>query len=835
MPDPPSLVSQLTLEEKVSLLAGKDFWQTHSVDRLNIPSMKTSDGPNGARGGLFKGGVSSACFPACVSLAATFDRSLARRIGKALAQETRTKGASVLLGPTVCPHRDPRGGRNFESFSEDPFLAGELASEYIWGLQQQGIGATIKHYAANESETKRFSIDARMTQRALREIYLKPFEIAVKKSDPWAVMTSYNLINGVHADMNNFLITKVLREEWKFSGLVMSDWGGTNSTAESLNAGHDLEMPGPAMRRTFEKVSAAIKNGELSEETLNKRVMKNLELLVRCDKFANPNIAPEQAIDLTEHRQLIRQAGAEGMVLLKNDNDTLPLKPQKLKSIAMLGLPKEFLGHGGGSAAVNAHHKITPYKAFEEALGDKVQLKYSEGAHILRNLRPLKEGVLDEEGNPGFTCRVYTTDTDTPSISNQCGANYMSLERPNLSAVTLTGTLKPITSGSHYLSFATVGNTKISINDEEIFRASGPSADIMAFLLGTASEERKQYAFTAGHLYNIKIEATVLKGMDSELSILANPLIGFNFGFALQKDFEADLYTPAVETVKDSDIAIVFVGNTPTWETEGCDRDSMDLPMDGSLDKLIAGCASVNKDTIVVNCSGSPITMPWINDVAAVVQAWFPGQEAGYAIADVLLGKVNPSGKLPVTFPTRVEDAPTYENFPGNVKELHVDYKEDIFMGYKHYDSHPEAVLFPFGYGLSYTTFQVSHVSVSNTTLRPTDSFNVSATITNTGSVAGRETMQIFVGPASDNECAVDRPTKVLSGWAKTKGLAAEQSESVSASISVKESMQYWDEERYKWIVPKGRYIVYVGTSSAEKDSVRNIEVEVSEQGDFDP
>ncbi|KPI37717.1 Beta-glucosidase B [Cyphellophora attinorum] len=314
-----SIIKELTLEEKVSLLAGKDFWTTNAVPRLGVPSLKVSDGPNGARGEAFKGGVKSACFPACVSLAATFDKGLARHIGKALAEETRTKGATVLLGPTVCPHRDPRGGRNFESFSEDPLLAGELAAEYINGLQAEGVGATIKHYAANESETKRFTIDAEVSARALREIYLKPFEIAVKKSDPWALMTSYNLVNGTHADSNEFLIRKVLREEWGFKGLIMSDWGGVNSTAESLNAGHDLEMPGPASWRTVAKVAEAIKKGKLTEATLNGRVKKVLELLERTGKFDDPTIPEEKAVDKASHRELIRRAGAEGMVLLKNE------------------------------------------------------------------------------------------------------------------------------------------------------------------------------------------------------------------------------------------------------------------------------------------------------------------------------------------------------------------------------------------------------------------------------------------------------------------------------------------------------------------------------------
>lgn len=835
-PDLKGLVNDLTLEEKVSLLAGKDFWVTNPVERLGIPSLKVSDGPNGARGGLFKGGLSSACFPAAVSLASTFDRTLVAGVGKALAEETRSKGATVLLGPTICPHRDPRGGRNFESFSEDPFLAGELATEYINGLQREGVGATVKHYAANEQETKRFTMNSNVSQRALREIYLKPFEIAVKKSDPWALMTSYNLVNGTHADMNKYLIEDVLRKEWGFKGLVMSDWGGTNSTAESLEAGLDLEMPGPTIHRTVEKVQEALKSGKLSEKALNARVEKTLELLVRTGKFAKPGIDEEQAIDKPEHRALIRGAGADGLVLLKNNNNTLPIKQEAIKSIALIGLAKEFLGHGGGSAAVNAHHKITPYQAIEEALGDKVELKYAEGARIIRNLEALGEGVTDEDGKPGFTTRLYTSDAETPTTSNHPAANFMSVERPNLVSMTMTGTYRPLTSGSHYLSMATAGNTKVFIDDEEFFKVEGPAADLMAILFGTAPEERKQHKFEVGQSYAIRIEATALADSVTDMSIFANPLICLNVGFTSQELYEADLHTQAMEVAKTSDLAIVFVGNTPVWETEGLDRETMDLPMNGSLDRLVKGCAEVNSNTIVVNSTGSPITMPWIEDVAAVVQAWFPGQEAGYAIADVLLGKVNPGGKLPVTFPKRTEDAPAYGNFPGSVATLQCEYKEDVFMGYRHYDKHPETVLFPFGYGLSYTTFDISNAQVSSTSVRPTEDFKVSARVSNTGSVAGSEVLQVYAGPAEgQSSCSVDRPKKILAGWAKVKDLAAGETKEVSVTVNVRDSLTYWDESRYKWVVPKGKYVVYISSSSADTDVVKTLEVEVSEEGVFEP
>jgi beta-glucosidase len=833
-PDIPSLISQLTLDEKISLLAGKDFWSTHAVERVGIPSMKVSDGPNGARGGAFKDGPTSACFPAGVALAASFDRELAGRIGEALAAETRSKGASVLLGPTACPHRDPRGGRNFESYSEDPLLAGEMAAGYILGLQSAGVGASIKHFAVNEQETKRFTMDCRLSQRALREIYLKPFEIAVKKADPWTVMTSYNLVNGVHADMNEFLITKVLREEWGFKGLVMSDWGGTNSTAESLVAGHDLEMPGPPMRRTVKKVRAAVESGSLPESVIDARVAKNLELLIRADKFNHPEIPDERSNDRPEDRQLIRRAGAEAMVLLKNENKVLPLKKDNIKSIAMIGLAKEYLGHGGGSAAVNSHHKITPWQGFSEALaGSDVELRYAEGARIWRNLKPMSQNVVDDDGKPGFTVRYFdNADDSKPTIAHAAAAAVMTIERPTLDHVRLNGTFTPKSSGKHYLSFASLGWTRVTINDETVFHVEDSSIDPMAMLLGTATEERIQFDFTEGATYKVCIEAQA-KGARSDLSLLANNIAAFSLGFLEKDEYEMDLHTPAIELAKESDIALVFVGNTPTWETEGCDRESMALPMDGNLDRLIAGVAKVNSSTIVINSTGSPVDMPWLDSVAGLVQTWFPGQEAGYAIADVILGVTNPSGKLPVTFPKSIEHSPSYDNFPGNVDQLQVDYKEDIFIGYRHFDrpGRQEGVLFPFGFGLSYTAFEVSDISSSVETLNQSGKFSVSARVRNTGSVSGSEVIQVYVGPSIPVE---SRPIKTLAGFAKARHLQAGAEQVVQIDIDA-DDFAVWNEGKYSWVVEAGKYTVRVGTSCREVDAKAKIEVEVKEGWSFGP
>ncbi|KAL3450806.1 glycoside hydrolase superfamily [Aspergillus insuetus] len=820
-PDIKHILSQLSTEEKISLLAGKDFWCTRPIPRLGIPSLKTSDGPNGARGANFKGtsGVTSACFPASVSLASTFDRDLAREVGKALAGETVTKGAHVLLGPTVCGHRDPRGGRNFESFSEDPYLAGELATEYISGLQGEGIAATIKHYACNEQETRRFTINAQVTERALREIYLKPFEIAVKKAKPWALMTSFNIINGKHADLNSHLLD-ILRQ-WGFDGLVMSDWGGVNSVAPSLNAGVDLEMPGPPTQYTAKKVAEALASGAVSEQTLDRRVEALLRLLERTGKFANPEIPEETSVDLLEHHRMIRQAGAEGMVLLKNENNILPIDKNKVKSIALLGLAKEYLGHGGGSAQVNSHRKITPYEAFQEALGSTVELRYAEGAKATRNLPPLSENVINNEGNPGFTLQAWR-ESDVGrngTTSNLTTAEFQSNDNTDTTGATMMGTFRPAVTGNHYLGFSTVGNTNVFINNEPIWEYKGNCPDVMAYLLGTATEEKKQYKFVAGKEYKIRIEAKSAQDTTSGLETYASNIVGFKLTFMEEGEHDADLLSEAVKVAQSSDIAIVFVGNLTSWETEGADRESMDLPRNGSLDRLIAASAKVNPKTIVVNSTGTPITMPWLGDVAAILQTWFPGQEAGHAISDVILGNVNPGGKLPVTFPKSITDSPSYGNFPGDLETLKVDYKEGVFVGYRHFDRKPEGVQFPFGFGLSYTTFEISNVTASGDVLD--GGVAVTVDVQNTGPVAGSEVVQVYAGPAGAT--SIDRPKKELAGFAKVR-LQPGESKRVAIPVG-KDSVAYWDEAKNEWCVDAGVYKIYVGNSTVNISSTLEVEV----------
>ncbi|KAL2841031.1 glycoside hydrolase superfamily [Aspergillus pseudoustus] len=820
-----SLIREMTLEEKCSLLAGADFWRTTAIERLGIPSLKMSDGPNGARGENFFGGKTSACFPASVSLAATWDPGLVQAIGHALADDTKTKGARLLLGPTVCPHRQPLGGRNFESFSEDPFLAGSLATKYIKGLQSNGIGAVIKHYAANEQETLRNTIDVRVSERALRELYLRPFEMAITEAKPLGVMTAYNSVNGDHADMNEFLLKKVLREEWGFIGLVMSDWGGTNSLVESLNAGLDLEMPGPPTHRTLKAVQEALESGRLAMETLDSRVATNLECLARTGCFGKTlSSSEEQAVDLPEHRALIRKAGSNGIVLLKNRGNVLPLEPANYRSIALLGLAKEYLGHGGGSAAVNSHHKVTPFDALHEALGDSCELKYAEGTRIWRSLPVLSSGVTTREGQPGFDVEItFGNSTPNKSIVSPVSALRFT-ELRNIAAVVMAGVYKPAESGAHYLSFTIFGEATISIDSEVVLQTEN-SRDLMGTLLGAADAVQVQHNFIAGKEYHIQISAKAGDASDSGISVLGNSYLGFSLGLAHQQEYEADLLSSAVDAARTSDIAIVFTGHTPEWETEGVDRDTFALPKNGSQDKLVKAVAAANPNTVVVNCTGSPISMPWVSDVAAILQAWFPGQEAGHSIADVLLGKVNPGGKLPTTFPRELDNCAAAANFPGNVQNRVVHYEEGVFVGYRHHDRFPDGVLFPFGFGLSYTTFSIDDASVEISTQVLTSAestITVRVSVHNSGQVSGSEVVQIYV-QYLDHNPAIQRPIKELCGFGKVE-LDPGQLGWMEQTVASR-ALAYWNDGKKLWSVDAGNYALHIGTSSTFIHAVKRFSV----------
>ncbi|GHO79416.1 beta-glucosidase [Ktedonobacter sp. SOSP1-85] len=802
------LLLQMTLQEKVAMLAGADTWHTVANERLGIPALKVSDGPNGARGGTMQGGVTAACFPCGANLAATWDTTLVERVGQALAQETKTKGARVLLAPTVNIHRSPVGGRNFESFSEDPHLTARMAVAYIRGVQSQGVGATIKHYAGNESEFERYSISTEVDERTLREIYLPPFEAAVREANTWAVMASYNLVNGVPASEHPELLQKILRDEWGFDGIVMSDWFmSVKSTAASVNAGLDLEMPGPGLWRG-EKLLQAIQDGEVTEETIDKSVSRLLDLLEKAGKFAQPEEEPEQAIDTPEHRALIREAAAEGMVLLKNEHNVLPLQRETLSSIAIIGPnAKAAQIMGGGSAQVNPHYMVTPIEGILAKVGEQTKVDYEQGC-TSHKLLPLLDPQLlvNEEGAAhGFSLAYFNAAAPEgmPVHQEQIEAServwFGPLPEdvnPQQFAVRATGRFVPQETGTYTFSLVSAGLSRLFIDGEEVIdNWTSPTPGDTYFGMGS-SEVRHCIEMQAGRPYGLVLEY----GKSANL-LAAAVRVG------CLPPLPENMIARAATLAAQADVALVFAGLNGEWESEGFDRVDMGLP--GDQHALIAKVAEANPNTIVVLNSGTPIAMPWLEKVAAVVQAWYPGQECGNAIADVLFGDVNPSGKLAQTFPVCLEDNPAYINYPGENGK--VRYGEGLFVGYRYYDKKKVAPLFPFGFGLSYTSFAYGPLSTNAREIGANGTIQVSLDITNTGERAGKEIVQFYV---RDVKASLHRPEKELKAFTKVV-LNTGETQTVALEIG-REALAYFDDKAHQWVAEAGTFEILVGTSSQD-------------------
>jgi beta-glucosidase len=695
-------------------------------------------------------------------------------------------------------------------------------------LQSLGVSATIKHFVANEQETHRTTVDEKISERALREIYLRPFEIAVKEAKPWAIMTAYNLVNGTHCDSHPWLLQHVLRGSWGWSGLVMSDWGGTNSIPEALNTGLDLEMPGPPRIRKIDRVLDAIKQGNVSESTIDDRAREVLRWALKLKALEeSTDLSALGALgDKPEHRALIRDAGARGMVLLKNESDFLPLRKEKLegKKIALVGFAKDAMAHGGGSASVNAYYKVTPWDGLKSALRESVDFTFAKGAHRERLLPPIKKEdacgrVVGLDGQPGFsrllfeegksepvsTLHGYPTSAYSPLGSNE--SFWKSLE--------IVGDFTPAETGSHYIACSGLGATTVSVNDEVVFEQKGNCVDPMGSLFLAAPEEEIKHHFVAGQTYRLQIRSN--PPVKIGLEILEGRS-GVRVGFSLESVHDADLQGEAVRVAQDADIAIVFTGHDPQWETEGRDQDSFDLPR--NQNELVLAIATANPNTIVVNSTGVAISMPWLNQVKSVVQAWFSGQECGNAIADILTGAVNPEGRLPVTFPKRIEDAPAHGNFPGEYIDgkLKVEYAEGVFVGYRHFDRvEREKLNFPFGFGLSYTTFEYGNMEISQHIDRQ-ESFTVRIGVTNSGAVAGGTLVQMYVGKATARSA---HPIKTLAAFAKVR-LDAAETKNVQLHISARD-FAYYSEQRGKWVVDEGDYSFTLGSSAADTLKVQNI------------
>ncbi|PNR95307.1 glycoside hydrolase family 3 C-terminal domain-containing protein [Petrotoga sp. 9PWA.NaAc.5.4] len=647
------LISQMTLEEKASLCSGLDNWHTKPIERLGIPSIRMSDGPHGLRKEVpnQRNSVPSTCFPTAATTACSWDRELIKQLGKALAEECQAEGIDIILGPAINIKRSPLCGRNFEYFSEDPYLSGQLATAYIQAVQSLGVGTSLKHYAANNQEHRRFTIDEIIDERTLREIYLTNFEGPVKEGNPWTIMCSYNRINGTLASENKYTLTDILRNEWGFEGFVVSDWGAVNERVEAIKAGLDLEMPS-SYGIGDKKIVEAVKRGELDEKILDQTVERLLKIIFKAIENRKENATYNKE----EHHKLARKIAAESIVLLKNQDNILPLK--KEGTIAIIGgFAKNPRYQGGGSSHVNPTKLDNALEEIEKIVQGKANVLYEEG---------------------------YSLETD---------------------------------------------------------------------------------------------------------------------------EMNQELIEKAKETAKKSDVAIIFAGLPERYESEGYDRTHMKMPENHN--KLIEEVTKVQPNTIVVLSNGSPVEMPWVDKVKGIIESYLGGQAGAGAVADILFGEVNPSGKLAETFPKKLSHNPSYLNFPGEGNK--VEYREGVFVGYRYYDKKEIEPLFPFGYGLSYTTFEYTDITVDKKEITDKETIEVKVKVKNTGKVKGKEIVQLYV---KDIESTLNRPEKELKGFEKIE-LEPGEEKTVTFTLD-KRAFAYYNTEIKDWHVESGEFEVLVGRSSKD-------------------
>ncbi|CEL06430.1 hypothetical protein ASPCAL09607 [Aspergillus calidoustus] len=788
--DVDAVLSQLTLDEKVALISGSDPWHTASIPRLNIPRIRVTDGPNGVRGTRFFNGVPAACFPCGTALAATWDTELVQRGGVLQGHEAIAKGASVILGPTTNMQRSPLGGRGFESFSEDPVLAGEMSAAAIRGIQSTGVAATLKHFA-------------------LREIYLLPFQIAQRDSRPMAYMTAYNKVNGTHASESLQLIDGVLRKEWGFDGLVMSDWFGLYSTTEAIKAGLDLEMPGPTyIRGTL--VKQALSCGRLLPFELDCRVKQVLKLVKKLLPLGIPENAEESTLDTPATAAQLRSLASASLVLLKNTNSVLPF--DKNKTTAVTGPNADFAAFcGGGSAALRPYYAVTPL----EGVRNKVpNAEYTLGAAGWKKLPLLSRLTRASNGLPGFDMRVFL---EHPAVIDREAIDSLYVDtsdiflddykhpriKSNLFYLELSGTLTPRETKVYEFSLSVSGSGRLFVDGQCVVDNESVQTPGDSFFGSGTVEETGRITLQQGQTYRVEIRFGTLPTCSFNASG-SNSFGrgGLRAGGTPEVDAEAEI-EKAVALAKRVDQVILCAGLNGDWESEGYDRSTMDLP--AGTDDLIRAVVAANPNTAVVIQSGAPVTMPWLDQAPALIQAWYGGNETGNAIADVIFGDTNPSGKLPLTFPICNEDNPAFLNFTSD--RGRTVYGEGVYIGYRFYEKCKRGVAFQFGYGLSYSTFELSKLS-----LRADDEhLLLTLNVHNTGKVDGAEVVQVYV---AQRRPSVNRPVKELKGFKKVL-VPAGKDKQVTIEIVKKYAVSFWDEHRHAWVQERGEFDVLVGSSSA--------------------
>ena len=788
-----AMVASLSLEQQVRLLTGADMWSTHPEPAVGLRAMVLSDGPSGVRGQIWDERDPSLSLPSATALSASWDPELAYRYGQIAAAEAIRKGVDVVLGPTVNLHRSPLGGRHFEAYSEDPLLTAAIGTAFVRGVQSAGIAACPKHYVANDFETERFTASVEVSDQALRELYLAPFESAVRDGGAWTVMSSYNAVRGVTMSEND-LLRSPLCEEWGFDGVVISDWTAVRSLA-AAKARQDLAMPGPG-GPWGEALVAAVRAGEVPAEAIEEKVRRLLLLAVRVGALgAEPDGRPRPIVDAS----LAREVAARGIVLVRNADGLLPLRAPA--SIAVSGQNAELpRTQGGGSATVVPSEVISPLTGLRQALPTTV-VSYSLGAVVQEGIAELPLGCLTEPetGSAGLRVRFLDAGGEVAFEEVRFSSALVWLGNApvgDLATVEIVTDYRPTATGPIELGFAVVGPTVLSVDGVEVLSGRGDVAgDDPATALLSPPASTTELDLEAGRSYRLRVEHS-LAGAERLVGTLAITL-GWRPAVA-----SADaLIAEAAEAAREAEIAVVVVGTNSQVESEGFDRTSLALP--GRQDDLVRAVAAANPRTVVVVNSGSPVTMPWRAEVQAVLLSWFGGQEYGRALADVLSGAAEPGGRLPTTWPAEEADVPVIEVRPVDGV---LRYDEGIHIGYRAWLRAGTEPAYPFGFGLGYTSFgydSIAAVPAADGTVE------VSVAVRNTGQRAGREVVQVYLSrPGS----AVERPERWLAGFA---GLTVAAGESATATVTLpRRAFEHWQQDG--WALEPGGFTVEAGPNVAE-------------------
>ncbi len=800
-----SIVQQMPAAEKLDYIGGTGF-AVRAVPSLHLPAFEMSDGPYGVRSNF---GFPSTTYAAGIGLASSWDRDLASEVGAGIGRDARARGVNFMLGPGVNIYRSPRNGRNFEYFGEDPFLAANIATGYITGMQQQGVSATVKHYLGNNSEYLRHDSDSIIEERALREIYLPAFESAVRKAHVGAVMDSYNLINGAHATQNGYFNIEVLRKEWGFPGVLMSDWDATYDAVGAANGGLDLEMPtGKFMNPA--NLEPAIKAGKVSQATIDDKIRHILNTAFSFDWLNRPQADPMISYVDARNQAIALRSAREAAVLLKNDGNLLPLDKSQIKTILVVG-PDAYPGVpvGGGSAGVVPFHVVSPLEGITSAVGASVNVLYDRGLPTLSELARKTNFTITEanDGKPGVTLQEYPSEdlSGTPRETvvvnhvNTAGTSWATIADDPEAAFALftsgaskkvsrryTGYYHAASSGNYIVALEGSGEgsgDRVYVDDKQV---------IDDWTLVRAFQPHLTMPLSAG-THKVVVEERQ-----------SSPL-GGHLRFAIVPEAEI-VNTRAKELAAKADVVLVNAGFQGESEGEGGDR-TFSLPF--GQDQLISAMASANHKTIVaVTAGGNVDSSAWLDHVPVWLQTWYAGQEGGRALAEILFGDVNPSGHLPATFERRAEDNPTYNNYYPEPGTNRVIYKEGIFVGYRGYEHNHVKPLFPFGYGLSYTTFKFANLAVSPTSAGANPQVNVTFDVTNTGQRKGADVAQVYV---SDDHAPIPRPARELKGFERVE-LGPGETKHVSVTLDPR-SFAYYDTNAKKWTIDPGKFTVHVGDS----------------------